>query len=464
MTGLPDIGGLAGVPPRAWRELAARLSSIGLNTAGVAPVLGLASRFQEDARDPIRIWHLRQRPDPAAVAMRLLMFGDAVTPEEAAAALGDDLLALLNNAGLLRATEGALRCALRLAVVEDRYVFADDLAPGGDVVMGMRDTTVPLWRATTTARLGRVLDLGCGSGPIALLLAPAAERVVAVDINPRAVALAQVNAALNGEANIEVRTGDLFAPVAGETFDLVAAHPPYVALPEGMAPTSHMFGGPRGDEIAARLAAGLAAHLAPGGHAVIHASWPLRAGETLATRVREAAGPALDLLALRLGTTDADDLATFWGQHGGVPVGQVRDHYARLGIVAADAALCVLRRGGAAAWTATLEVPAGCVGFVTAERIASLLQSCDLLHGDDAALLGARLRLPEGTSLATVESAAGARAMLALPPTTLRPAIEVAPELLRVIHAVNAASSVLASGQPLASVRQALAQGALEPM
>jgi hypothetical protein len=59
-----------------------------------------------------------------------------------------------------------------------------------------------------------------------------ARRVVAVDISPAAVRCATVNALLNYvEARIEVRRGDLFAPVARERFDLVLFNPPFLVAP-----------------------------------------------------------------------------------------------------------------------------------------------------------------------------------------------------------------------------------------
>jgi len=73
-----------------------------------------------------------------------------------------------------------------------------------------------------------VLDLGCGYGPVGIVLArraPAA-RVTLVDINPRAVALAVENIALNDVSNAEALCGDGCAPVAGRTFDVIAMNPP----------------------------------------------------------------------------------------------------------------------------------------------------------------------------------------------------------------------------------------------
>ena len=74
----------------------------------------------------------------------------------------------------------------------------------------------------------RVLDLGTGTGVAALIAAEWAESVVAIDINPEAVRAARINTLLNRlETKIDVRLGDLFAPVAGERFDVVLFNPPF---------------------------------------------------------------------------------------------------------------------------------------------------------------------------------------------------------------------------------------------
>lgn len=77
----------------------------------------------------------------------------------------------------------------------------------------------------------RVLDVGTGSGAIALALAdehPGAQ-IVALDSSPEALALARENAAAC-ELEIELRPGDIRGPIEGQ-FDLVVSNPPYV-LPE----------------------------------------------------------------------------------------------------------------------------------------------------------------------------------------------------------------------------------------
>jgi release factor glutamine methyltransferase len=111
-----------------------------------------------------------------------------------------------------------------------------------------------------------VLDLGTGSGIGAVAAARRARRVVGVDINPAAVRCARINVLLNElEDRVDIRHGDLFAPVRGEQFDMVLFNPPYHAgVPRG--PLDHAF---LGAGVARRFAAGLRAHLRPGGHALV---------------------------------------------------------------------------------------------------------------------------------------------------------------------------------------------------
>jgi release factor glutamine methyltransferase len=125
-----------------------------------------------------------------------------------------------------------------------------------------------------------VLDLCTGSGVIAVSLAreyPAAQ-VVATELSAAAAALARRNAARNGVAErVDVRDGDLFAPVAGERFDLIAANPPYIAssvIPTlsrevRREPVIALDGGPDGLRFYDRICAGAREHLVPGGAIVL---------------------------------------------------------------------------------------------------------------------------------------------------------------------------------------------------
>jgi release factor glutamine methyltransferase len=128
------------------------------------------------------------------------------------------------------------------------------------------------------ARGGReILEIGTGSGAIAVALAkelPEA-RVVATDVSEDALAVARENVERHGlEARIELRAGDLFAPVAGERFDLVVSNPPYIRhldiprLQPEIAyhePRLALDGGPDGLDLLRRLLSEAPAHISEGG-------------------------------------------------------------------------------------------------------------------------------------------------------------------------------------------------------
>jgi len=112
----------------------------------------------------------------------------------------------------------------------------------------------------------RVLDLGTGTGVLAIAAASSAARVVAADSNPTAVECARINAATNSVADrVEARLGDLFEPVAGERFDLVLCNPPYFAG----RPATALESAFRGGDFARRFAGGLGVHLADVGRALV---------------------------------------------------------------------------------------------------------------------------------------------------------------------------------------------------
>ncbi len=77
----------------------------------------------------------------------------------------------------------------------------------------------------------RVLDLGCGWGPIGIAAGLQLPRgsVVMVDVNRRALAFARQNVREAGLQNVDIRAGGLYAPVAEDSFDVIATNPPYHA-------------------------------------------------------------------------------------------------------------------------------------------------------------------------------------------------------------------------------------------
>jgi release factor glutamine methyltransferase len=113
----------------------------------------------------------------------------------------------------------------------------------------------------------RVLDVGTGCGVNAILAAPAASRVLAVDINPQALAATRANAARNGVADrVEARHSDVFGAVEGE-YDLIVFDPPYRwfkprDLPEAASTDE-------GYRALTAFVRGARRHLAPGGRMLV---------------------------------------------------------------------------------------------------------------------------------------------------------------------------------------------------
>ena len=122
---------------------------------------------------------------------------------------------------------------------ESSWWVVSDLTPGldgrerrmhVDHVLGVSSASTSLAQLTIREPVGRALDLGTGSGVQALHLSRHSLDVVATDVSERCIALARLTAGLN-DVTVDLRVGDLFAPVKDETFDLVVSNPPFVISP-----------------------------------------------------------------------------------------------------------------------------------------------------------------------------------------------------------------------------------------
>jgi release factor glutamine methyltransferase len=92
------------------------------------------------------------------------------------------------------------------------------------------------------------LEVGCGSGIVALCAARAGARVTAVDINPEAVRCTLANAERHA-LRIDARTGDLFSSLGDERFDIIAWNPPFLTGTPATLAEAAFYGGPRFDVI-----------------------------------------------------------------------------------------------------------------------------------------------------------------------------------------------------------------------
>lgn len=136
---------------------------------------------------------------------------------------------------------------------------------------------IELVAAACTTPPARILDLGTGSGAIALALAKAfpAASVLATDVSADALALAIENAAASGFADrVTFLQSDWFAQVPSEAFDLVVSNPPYLSPEEtaqtssevrGFEPTHALTGRGDGTGDLATIIAQAPRYLKPGG-------------------------------------------------------------------------------------------------------------------------------------------------------------------------------------------------------
>jgi release factor glutamine methyltransferase len=118
-------------------------------------------------------------------------------------------------------------------------------------------------------RMSRALEIGTGTGLIAIVAARKASKVIATDVNPHALDCTLKNIITNKAFNVELRKGDLFEPVEDEKFDLILFNTPYLPTEEDEAVGDELEaawnGGPSGREVIDRFLDGVKDHLNPRG-------------------------------------------------------------------------------------------------------------------------------------------------------------------------------------------------------
>jgi SAM-dependent methyltransferase len=231
------------------------------------------------------------------------------------------------------------------------------------------------------------LDLGTGSGLLALLLAGRARAVVATDVNPVALRYAELGARLNGLPNVEVRAGSLFEPVGAGRFDRILSNPPFVISPDSSLLFRH--GGLDRDDLSRQVVEGAAGYLAEGGIASILCNWIVPRGTSWLDSVRpwlDARG--WDAVVLLHGVEDPVSYAVRWNGRAQYlapaefPLILERwlAYDRRESIEAIASGAIILRRRRGATWIHGLELdgePRGSGG----EQLATLFAAMDYVTG-----------------------------------------------------------------------------------
>lgn len=319
--------------------LAHDLAAAGYASGGVAARVGAPAMdaLARSVATPARR-ALGDASDPIATLTRALWLGDAVpvaTLAEALPSLGVD------GAEALGVVERQGDAATPLLTIRP-YAFVDALGAGSwwiasdldelsgvhplrpDHVLGVGGAARTLAAILPPVRAGSALDLGSGCGIVTMHLSRLAERVVATDLSERALAMTRLTCALNGVHHVETRRGDLFEPVRGERFDLVASNPPFVITPraDGVPTFEYRDGGRTGDALMQEVVEGLGAHLAPGGAARLLGNWESVAGRAGLDRVAGwLRSGGVDGWVLERESLDVVRYAELWLRDGGTRPG-----------------------------------------------------------------------------------------------------------------------------------------------
>ena len=187
--------------------------------------------------------------------------------------LDQRLFDLLLAAQVYREHDGLCFSTVRCSSIDDALYFHSAFpTTGSDAVFFGPDTyrfATLLANSDIDAR--RAVDVGCGSGAGGLTIAARCRSLVMSDINPQALRLARVNAALAGAA-VDVRHSDVLADVTGD-IDLVIANPPY--LVDSRRRLYRDGGGARGIDLSVRIVTDGLARLCPGGRVIVYTGVPI---------------------------------------------------------------------------------------------------------------------------------------------------------------------------------------------
>lgn len=219
----------------------------------------------------------------------------------------------LIESGLLCKENNEVKARFQAQPYSDLILFSDffQWESARDFVLPIGPAGNYLALLTIRRQIESTLDLGCGCGIQSLLAARHSQKVVATDINPRALALTRFNAELNDIYNIETRQGSYFEPVKGQRFDLIVANLPYVITPERRLiyrTVDHT-----GREGLNERLKEIPSHLTEGGFAQVLINWVHREDQNPSEPIRQAIeGRRMDVWLIHNGSKQPGEYAEMW--------------------------------------------------------------------------------------------------------------------------------------------------------
>ncbi|MEW9531667.1 methyltransferase [Microbispora sp. NPDC049125] len=304
-------------PSELVRRLRDRFAQTGYTTEGVRERLGETAVAALEREEIVPALRATRDGDPLATLVRLWWLGAPVSMAAADLPLHD-----LIEAGLLVRLGDSVQATVHVRpwdtrtgeaawVVSDRKVRPGDPSIRADHVVGAGGASASLAQLGWTAPVGRALDLGTGCGVQVLHLAGRADRIVATDVNRRALRLARLSWGLSGVPEVDAREGSMYDPVAGERFDLVVSNPPFVISPAlRYAYRESDF---QADDFCRELVRLAPRHLEQGGHGRFLANWLHVKGEDWQDRVGGwLTGTGCDGWAVQRDVQDPAEYVELW--------------------------------------------------------------------------------------------------------------------------------------------------------
>ena len=308
------------------RALGERLSEVGFTVERVQQLLGPQAHAALLRNETTPAERATRDGSPLSTLVRLFSL-QRDEPRAAVEAALPGLVPELVAARLLTSDGALVRALVDVRPYGDEthdWWIVCDLTPGLDTrpvevgpehVLGVSEASSSLAQLVVPPPgdgTGAALDLGTGCGVQSLHLAQHAGRVVATDVNPRALWAARLTADLNG-LDLDVREGSFWEPVAGERFDLVATNPPFVVSPPTGERLVYREGTLGTDGVVRTVVEGAAEHLTPGGWCQVLGSWVHTADESWDERLARWIDPTgLDAWVVQREVVDLAAYVEMW--------------------------------------------------------------------------------------------------------------------------------------------------------
>lgn len=300
----------------------------------VTELLGEQGHLALGRNETTPAWRATSDGSPLATLTRLFLLQRTVALPEVERAL-PGLVPSMQAAGFLTVAGNDVRAGLDIRPygTEDAdWWVVSDLTPGMDGapiqvgtehVLGISPAATSLAQLTIRDRVGTAFDLGTGCGVQALHLAQHSDRVIATDVNERALEITRFNLALNGVDNVDVHGGSLFDPLLDSgvgSVDLIATNPPFVISPPTGDRLTYRDSGFPGDSVVERIIRAAPQHLNEGGWCQVLANWAIT-DIAWEERIGGWLDPSCDALIVQREVLDPAAYVELWlkdaGHHGG---------------------------------------------------------------------------------------------------------------------------------------------------